>query len=49
MFTNESVILNPIPYTVGIGAVMIIIDFVILSVILKKYDTKEIDENIEVL
>ena len=49
MFTNESVILNPIPYTVGIGAVMIIIDFIILSAIFKKYDTKEIDENIEVL
>ena len=47
MFTKEGVILNPIPYTVGIGAVIIIIDFIILSVIFKKYDTKETSENIE--
>ena len=46
MFTKESVILNPIPYTVGIGAVMIIIDFIILSAIFKKYDTKEMNQSI---
>ena len=46
MFTKESVILNPVPYTVGIGAVMIIIDFMILSKILKKYDQKEMIQNV---
>lgn len=46
MFTKENVILNPVPYTVGIGAVMIIIDFIILSKIFKKYDTKEMNQSI---
>ena len=45
MFTKESVILNPIPYTVGIGAVMIIIDLIILSKIFKKYNQKEMIQN----
>ena len=44
MFTKESVILNPVPYTVGIVAAMIIIDFTILYVIFKKYDIKEMNE-----
>ena len=44
MYTKESVILNPVPYTVGIGAVILIIDFIILSKIFKKYDTKEINQ-----
>ena len=46
MFTKESVILNPVPYTVGIGAVMIIIDFIILSAIFKKYNQKEMIQNV---
>ena len=44
MYTKENVILNPVPYTVGIGAVILIIDFIILSKIFKKYDTKEINQ-----
>ena len=46
MFTKESIILNPVPYTVGIGAVMIIIDFIILSAVFKKYDKKEMIQNV---
>ena len=46
MFTKESVILNPVPYTVGIGAVIIIIDFIILSSIFKKYNQKEMIQNV---
>ena len=46
MYTKESVILNPVPYTVGIGAVMLIINFIILSVIFKKYDQNEMIENV---
>ena len=46
MFTKESVILNPLPYTVGIGAVILIIDFIILSAIFKKYDQKEMVQNV---
>ena len=45
MFTKESVILNPVPYTVGIGSVMIIIDFIILSKIFQKYDIKEMNQS----
>ena len=44
MFTKESVILNPVPYTVGIGAVILLIDFMILSKIFKKYDSKEVNQ-----
>ena len=43
MFTKESVALNPVPYTVGMGAVMLTIDFIILSKIFKKYEIKEIN------
>ena len=46
MFTKENVILNPVPYTVGIGAVIIIIDFIILSSIFKKYNQKEMIQNV---
>ena len=46
MYTNESVILNPVPYTVGIGALILIIDFIILSAIFKKYDIKEMNESV---
>ena len=46
MYTKESVILNPVPYTVGIGAVMLIIDFIILSTVFKKYDQKEMIQNV---
>ena len=49
MFGKESVILNPVPYTVEIEGFILIIDFIILSAILKKYDIKEMNENIEVL
>lgn len=43
MFTKEKVILNPVLYTVGMGAVMLTVDFIILSKILKKYEIKEIN------
>ena len=46
MFTKESVILNPVPYTVGIGAVIIIIDFIILSKIFQRYDIKEMNQGV---
>ena len=46
MFTKESVILNPVPYTVAIGAIILIIDFIILSAIFKKYDIKEMIQNV---
>ena len=46
MFTKESVILNPVPYTVGIGAVILIIDFIILFAVFKKYDIKEMIQNV---
>ena len=45
MFTKESVILNPIHYTVVIVEVMIIIDLIILSKIFKKYNQKEMIQN----
>ena len=46
MFTKESVILNPVPYTVAIGAIILIIDFIILSKIFKKCDIREMNQSV---
>ncbi len=41
MFKIESIILNPIPYTVGLGAPVLIVDLVILIYLFKRYENKD--------
>lgn len=37
MYEVEKIILNPIPYTIGFGILVLVINFFILNFIFKKY------------
>ncbi len=41
MFKIENIILNPIPYTVGLGVPILIVDLVILIALFKKYENTD--------
>ena len=43
MFTQENIVLNPIPYTVGLAGVILAIDYAILTKIFKE-DQESSDE-----
>ncbi len=43
MYEIEKIILNPIPYTIGFGILVLVINFFILNFIFKKYLENNLD------
>ncbi len=41
MFKIENIILNPIPYTIGLGISVLIVNLTILIYLFRKYENKD--------